>query len=43
MNDELIYQYSVIAATGFRIITVDGNDLTEDLKKITDVGSDSNE
>ena len=36
MNEEIIRQYSIIAITGFKILTVDNEDLTEDLKKITD-------
>ena len=31
MNEFIIESYSIIANTGFKIITIDGEDLTEDL------------
>ena len=34
LNEEIIYQYGIIANTGFKIETIDGDDLTEDLRVI---------
>lgn len=34
MNEEIVKSYSIFAYTGFRVLTTDDDDLTDDLKKL---------